>query len=97
MSAHCFRDVNVLDESGSFTGPLDVLVEDGRIAKIGKALAARDVESSDFAGLWLMPGVFDCHDHVTMSTVSAEELLARQSGNRDKPRILDAFNEPIDN
>jgi benzoyl-CoA 2,3-dioxygenase component B len=27
----------------------------------------------------------------------AEELLSRQSGNRDKPRILDAFNEPIDN
>ena len=26
----------------------------------------------------------------------AEDLLARQSGNRDKPRILDAFNEPID-
>ena len=27
----------------------------------------------------------------------AEELLARTSGNRDKPRILEAFNEPIDN
>jgi benzoyl-CoA 2,3-dioxygenase component B len=27
----------------------------------------------------------------------AEDLLARQSGNRDKPRILDAFNEPIEN
>jgi benzoyl-CoA 2,3-epoxidase subunit B len=27
----------------------------------------------------------------------AEELLERQSGNRDKPRILDAFNQPIDN
>jgi len=26
----------------------------------------------------------------------AEELLSRQSGNRDKPRILEAFNEPID-
>jgi benzoyl-CoA 2,3-dioxygenase component B len=26
----------------------------------------------------------------------AEDLLARQSGNHDKPRILDAFNEPID-
>ena len=26
----------------------------------------------------------------------AEELLERQSGNRDKPRILDAFNQPID-
>ena len=27
----------------------------------------------------------------------AEELLERQSGNQDKPRILEAFNEPIDN
>jgi len=27
----------------------------------------------------------------------AEELLARQSGNRDKPRILDAFNDPVEN
>jgi benzoyl-CoA 2,3-epoxidase subunit B len=27
----------------------------------------------------------------------AEELLERQSGNRDKPRILDAFNEPCEN
>ena len=27
----------------------------------------------------------------------AEELLERQSGNEDKPRILEAFNEPIEN
>jgi benzoyl-CoA 2,3-dioxygenase component B len=27
----------------------------------------------------------------------AEELLDRQSGNRDKPRILEAFNDPIEN
>jgi benzoyl-CoA 2,3-dioxygenase component B len=27
----------------------------------------------------------------------AEELLERQSGDRDRPRILEAFNEPIDN
>ena len=27
----------------------------------------------------------------------AEELLERRSGNEDKPRILDAFNEPIEN
>src|SRR5204863_391818 len=27
----------------------------------------------------------------------AEELLGRQSGTRDKPRSLEAFNEPIDN
>jgi benzoyl-CoA 2,3-dioxygenase component B len=27
----------------------------------------------------------------------AEDLLARSSGNRDRPRILEAFNEPIEN
>ena len=27
----------------------------------------------------------------------AEEFLERHSGNRDKPRILEAFNEPIEN
>jgi benzoyl-CoA 2,3-dioxygenase component B len=27
----------------------------------------------------------------------AEDLLARQSGNRDRPRILEAFNEPCEN
>ena len=27
----------------------------------------------------------------------AEELLQRRSGNPDKPRILGAFNEPVDN
>jgi imidazolonepropionase-like amidohydrolase len=43
---------------------------------VGKALTARDAESCDFSGLWLLPGVFDCHDHVAMSTVSAEEVLA---------------------
>jgi imidazolonepropionase-like amidohydrolase len=72
----CLREVNVLDEAGSFSGPVDVLVEDGRVAKVGKALTARDAESCDFSGLWLLPGVFDCHDHVAMSTVSAEEVLA---------------------
>jgi imidazolonepropionase-like amidohydrolase len=73
---HCLREVNVLDESGSFTGPVDVLVEDGRIAKVGKALTVRDVASSDFSDLWVMPGIFDCHDHVAMSTVSTEEILS---------------------
>src|SRR5262249_60714268 len=48
---HCLREVTVLDESGSFAGPVDVLVEDGRIAKVGKALGAPDVASSDFSGL----------------------------------------------
>jgi benzoyl-CoA 2,3-dioxygenase component B len=46
--------------------------------------------------LWAM--VYLLHSHFGRDgRDEAEELLERQSGNRDKPRILDAFNEPIEN
>jgi imidazolonepropionase-like amidohydrolase len=69
------RQANVLDRSGSFEGPLDVQVIDGRIAVIGKNVKADGIPSVDFSGLWLMPGVFDCHDHIAFSTVDIAEVL----------------------
>jgi imidazolonepropionase-like amidohydrolase len=69
------RGAMVLDESGSFDGPLDVRVEEGRVAKVGRNLANGDGRSVDFAGLWLLPGIFDCHDHLSMSTVEMTEVL----------------------
>ncbi len=69
------RQANVLDRSGSFGGPLDVQVVDGRVAAVGKDVKANGVHSVDFSGLWLMPGVFDCHDHVAISTVDMAEVL----------------------
>jgi benzoyl-CoA 2,3-dioxygenase component B len=46
--------------------------------------------------LWAM--VYLLHSHFGRDgREEAEELLLRRSGNRDKPRILGAFNEPIDN
>ncbi len=38
--------------------------------------SATDGSSIDFSGLWLMPGVFDCHDHISFSTVDVGEILA---------------------
>ena len=72
---YVLREVKVLDRSGSFSGPVDVHVEDGRVARIDRDLPAQGAASIDFSGLWLMPGVFDCHDHVTMSTVDMAEIL----------------------
>lgn len=69
------REVQVLDESGSFTGPTDVSVVDGRIAAVGPDVQANGAASVDFSGLWLMPGVLDCHDHVAFSTVDMAEVL----------------------
>jgi imidazolonepropionase-like amidohydrolase len=69
------REANVLDEVGSFSGPLDVHVARGHIVAVGAGLHAEDVPSFDFSELFLLPGVFDCHDHVSLSTVAVGELL----------------------
>jgi imidazolonepropionase-like amidohydrolase len=69
------REANVLDESGGFSGPLDVVVRDGRIAEVRRDAVAADLVSVDCAGLWVMPGVFDCHDHLTLHSWDAAALL----------------------
>ena len=73
--SYTLRGAQVLDRAGSFEGPLDVRVEDGRVAAVGRDLPAEG-PSVDFSGLWLMPGVFDCHDHVAFSTVELAEVLS---------------------
>ena len=78
MSAHpafVLRGAQVLDEGGSFSGPTDVRVVDGRVAEVGSGISRDGASSVDFSGLWLMPGVFDCHDHVSFSTVDMTEVL----------------------
>lgn len=68
MSAsYVLRGAFVLDEGGGFSGPADVQVTDGVIAAVGPNLKAPD-PSVDVAGLWLMPGVIDCHAHLGLST-----------------------------
>jgi imidazolonepropionase-like amidohydrolase len=69
------RGAQVLDAGGGFTGPLDIHVQEGRIAALGANLDAPGAIEVDCAGLWLLPGVFDCHDHVTLSTVAMLEIL----------------------
>jgi imidazolonepropionase-like amidohydrolase len=75
VSSFVLREAMVLDESGGFSGPLDVHVSDGRVAAVGKGVSA-DAPSVDCSGLWLLPGIFDCHDHLSFSTVDVRELLA---------------------
>lgn len=77
MNSFVLREANVLDRSGSFSGPFDVHVANGRVATVGENLDAPDAVSLDFSDLWLMPGVFDCHDHVSLSSVDGYECLRR--------------------
>jgi imidazolonepropionase-like amidohydrolase len=70
------RGAYVLDEGGGFSDPLDVEVVDGRVTRLAESLPTDGPRSLDFSGLWLMPGMFDCHDHVSFSSLSAAENLS---------------------
>jgi imidazolonepropionase-like amidohydrolase len=74
--AFVLRGVNVLDESCSFGGPLDVHVADGIVKAVGRDLHVGDATDVDFSGLWLMPGIFDCHLHVALSSLNLGETLS---------------------
>ena len=64
----------VLDEGGGFSGPLDIEVADGAVSRLGKDLRS-DLHSYDFAGLWVMPGMVDCHLHAIATSLDTMELL----------------------
>ncbi len=49
----------------------DVLVRDGKIARIGQGLRAPDgVEVVDATGMYVMPGIIDAHSHIALSAVN---------------------------
>ncbi len=73
--SYVLREAFVLDEQGGFGAPLDVHVADGVVAGVGTNLPA-DAVSVDASGLWLVPGIFDCHNHISMSTLALAEALA---------------------
>ena len=77
------RGARVLDQSGGFTGPLDVDVRQGRITAVGPHLPRlTDTRDIDASGLWLLPGMFDCHAHVGMPTFDVDELAAMSAESR---------------
>ena len=69
------RGVRVLDDEGSFGTPVDVVVADGIIERIGPDAGA-GVPTYDGSERWLMPGIVDCHAHLGCFTASTDEILA---------------------
>ncbi|MCM3883610.1 amidohydrolase family protein [Frankia sp. R82] len=74
--AFTLRECHVLDRSGRFGEPCDVAVRNGVVQAVGPALPL-DPEAIDVdaRGLFVMPGVIDCHAHVTQSTYDPFELV----------------------
>jgi imidazolonepropionase-like amidohydrolase len=72
MTRTVFRGGRVFD--GSAVPPVaDVVVEDGRILDVGPDLDAD--EAVNVSGKTLLPGLFDCHTHVTLSHIDFMKLM----------------------
>ncbi len=54
----------VLDPSSGFDQEADVLISDGRIARIGRGLSGESAEIVDASGRLVVPGLVDIHVHL---------------------------------
>ncbi len=73
MTRTLFTGGRVLDGTGADIADADVVVEDGRIVEIGPGLHGE--ESIDLGGRTILPGLFDCHTHVVVSSIDTMRLL----------------------
>ncbi|HEX6021798.1 MAG TPA: amidohydrolase family protein [Solirubrobacter sp.] len=67
MTRILFSGGRVVDGTGADPADADVVIEDGRIVEVGPGLDGD--ERVDVTGKALLPGLFDCHTHVTFSTI----------------------------
>ena len=65
----------VVDPSQDFDGKLDILIEDGAIARVDKRIKA-DVETIDATGLVVTPGFIDLHTHLREPGQEHKETIA---------------------
>ncbi|WP_219414551.1 metal-dependent hydrolase family protein [Pseudonocardia nigra] len=65
----------VFDGSGAPSAAADVVVADGQIVEVGPGLDGDVVV--DVTGATVLPGLFDCHVHVTVSGVDVMQRLTR--------------------
>lgn len=64
MSSILIKHGRVIDPANNIDAILDLLIEEGRIAKIGQSLNAPAAEVIDASGLLVAPGLVDMHVHL---------------------------------
>ena len=63
----------VFDGTGARPAEAEVLIDGGRIVEVGTGLDGD--EAVDVGGRHLLPGLFDCHTHVTLTSVDLMGIL----------------------
>ena len=67
MTRTLFAGGLIFDGSGAGPAVADLTVEDGRIVEIGRGLDGD--QQVDLGGKAVLPGLFDCHVHVVVSSI----------------------------
>ncbi len=67
MTRTLFTGATIVDGTGADPAVGDLAVDDGRIVEIASGLDGD--ERVDLSGKVLLPGLFDCHTHVMVSTI----------------------------
>ena len=73
MTRTLYAGASIVDGTGADPAVADIVAEDGRIAEIGSGLDADD--RVDLGGKSVLPGLFDCHTHVVVSSIDTMRLL----------------------
>jgi len=73
MTRTLFTGATIVDGTGADPAVADLAVEDGRIVEIGPGLDGDD--RVDLGGKSLLPGLFDCHTHVVVSSIDTMRLI----------------------
>ncbi|MDH3283589.1 MAG: dihydroorotase [Acidobacteriota bacterium] len=76
MSALLLRGARVVDPSQGIDGRRDVLVADGRIARVEESIDSSEARVVDLDGLVLAPGFIDMHVHLREPGQEAKETIA---------------------
>lgn len=75
MTRTVFAGGMVFDGTGADPAPADVVIADGRVIDVGVGLDGDEVV--DCAGMTVLPGMFDCHVHVTVSELDLVHRVQR--------------------
>lgn len=72
------KNATVLDvESGELFPARQIIVRDGRIAEITHGPPPSGEDAIDVAGAFVLPGLIDCHVHVTITTMDLAAWMRR--------------------
>ncbi|HPC83455.1 MAG TPA: dihydroorotase [Thermoanaerobaculaceae bacterium] len=76
MSRLLIKHARVVDPSQRLDEGLDILVADGKIARLGERIEDRDAQVLDAAGLVAAPGFIDMHAHLREPGFEHKETIA---------------------